>query len=110
MSFRGNFETLILASLSDGPLHGYGIVMRIRDKAGSVFKTGESQLYPVLRRLEAAGFVCSSWEVVTGARERRLYELTPSGVGRLEKGRREWLAFRTAIDGLVVGPMEARCV
>lgn len=65
----------VLGALLDGaePVWGLLVVKQTGRPAGSV--------YPILERLEAAGWVTSEWEDATaraGAR-RRLYELTSSG-------------------------------
>ena len=101
MSFRIDFESVVLAAMENGPIHGYGIVQAIREHAADVFKTGESQLYPILKRLESRGLVSGTWSGETGSRQRRLYCLTDAGLARLGQSRNEWAKFRKAGDRLL---------
>ncbi|HTA13050.1 MAG TPA: PadR family transcriptional regulator, partial [Solirubrobacteraceae bacterium] len=76
---QGHVEGMLLAVLSDGPLHGYGVADELRRRSGGEFDLAEGTIYPALHRLEAAGLLSSSWEVVSG-RRRRVYALSHSGI------------------------------
>lgn len=98
MAFRGDIETLVLAALADGPKHGYDITKALHARSSSVLKFGEGQLYPVLHRLEEAGLVVADWEVQEGRPNRKTYQLTPAGFGRLDEARQEWERFSAGIS------------
>ena len=74
---RGHVDSMILAALAEGPTHGYGLVLRLRELSGGAFDLKEGTLYPALHRLERAGKLESTRSRDTG-RERRVYALTPS--------------------------------
>src|SRR4051794_41808146 len=74
----GQLDMLLLAALARGPVHGYGVIARLRDDSGGIFAMPEGTIYPALHRLEAAGVVTSSDEFVAGKR-RRAYALTGAG-------------------------------
>lgn len=103
MSFRGDFEALILASLGDGPKHGYAIVKWIRNGAKDAFKTGEAQLYPVLHRMEESGLLVAEWVPQEGKPARKVYSLTDKGSAELTERAQKWQRFRGAMDRLMLG-------
>ena len=76
---KGSAETLILALLSEGALHGYGIAKRIEEKSDGVLQFHVTSLYPILYRLEKEGLLKSDWQQPEGGRRRRYYELTSDG-------------------------------
>ena len=73
----------MLAALAHGPVHGYGVITRMRQDSGGVFAMPEGTIYPALHRLEAAGLVSSIDEFARGKR-RRVYAL--DGRGRRTAG------------------------
>ena len=96
----GQLDMLLLAALARGPVHGYGVIARLRDDSDGVFAMPEGTIYPALHRLEDAGFVSSTDEFVGGKR-RRTYALTDAGVARLEARRAEWTAFSTVVSRMI---------
>jgi DNA-binding PadR family transcriptional regulator len=97
---RGHVDFLLLATLREGPLHGYGIVEKLRGSSGGAFELAEGTVYPALYRLEAAGLLASKWTTAAG-RRRRVYQLTKRGSTELERERREWKAFSLAVEAVV---------
>ncbi len=104
MSFRGDLEALVLATLSSEPLHGYEITRRVNGLEG--VKMLDGQLYPLLHRLEADGFIEAEWVPQEGKPARKVYRLTESGQGKLEKKREDWEAFAAGISQLLTPPRE----
>ena len=96
----GQLDMLLLAALAHGPVHGYGVITRLREDSGGIFAMPEGTIYPALHRLEAAGFVASTDEFVGGKR-RRTYALTEAGVARLDARRAEWTAFSTVVSRMI---------
>jgi PadR family transcriptional regulator PadR len=96
-ALKGHLDALLLAVVGEGPVHGYAVVERLRDRSGGHFDLPEGTVYPALHRLEADGLLQSRWTVVAG-RKRRLYEL--SDRGRLALGDRsaEWRRFAAAVE------------
>lgn len=85
-----------MAILETGPAHGYAIIEALRQRSGGVFDLPEGTIYPALHRLEDAGWVSSSRDVVEG-RERRVYRLSPAGRRSLSASRRTWHEFSFAV-------------
>src|ERR1700754_5139043 len=96
----GQLDMLLLAAVAQGPVHGYGIIARLRDDSGGIFTMPEGTIYPALHRMEAAGFITSSDDFVAGKR-RRTYALTDAGVARLDARRAEWTAFSAVVSRMI---------
>ncbi len=93
---------MLLAVLSGGPLHGYGVTEELRRRSGGEFDLAEGTIYPALHRLESSGLLVSRWEVV-GGRRRRVYALSSSGRSAVVDRRASWQAFRSAVDAVFGG-------
>jgi PadR family transcriptional regulator, regulatory protein PadR len=74
----------VLASLLDGPLHGYAIIQRAEHLSGGRVTLATGTLYTALDRLTAEGLVELVKEEIVHGRARRSYGLTPSGSGALQ--------------------------
>jgi PadR family transcriptional regulator PadR len=72
-------EPWLLLLLARKPSHGYELMERL-SREDEMPDADPGLIYPLLRRLEAQGFLRSSWEVQEGGPARRLYEITPEGV------------------------------
>jgi DNA-binding PadR family transcriptional regulator len=96
---QGHLDGMLLAILEAGPLHGYAIVEEMCRRSDGEFDLAEGTIYPALHRLEAAGLLSSSWEVVSG-RRRRVYALSHSGAAAVSERVASWQAFRGAVDAV----------
>jgi DNA-binding PadR family transcriptional regulator len=99
-ALKGHVELLVLGALTQGPTHGYGLIVRLRETSGGAFDLPEGTVYPALHRLEEAGQLASAWQEA-GARRRRVYSLTPAGEQALERGREDWRAFVRSVGAIV---------
>ena len=97
---KGHLDALLLATLQDGPRHGYAVKEALRAGSGGRFDLPTGTVYPALHRLERAGLIRGSWSVVNG-RRRRSYQLTPSGRRALSDERSSWQEFSTAVTALL---------
>ena len=77
--------------------YGYKITQDVR----SVIEVSESSLYPVLRRLQAAGML-ETYDKEFSGRNRRYYKITPQGGLALEGYRRDWQEYRSKMDGILL--------
>ncbi len=100
---KGHLDAIVLAALADGPAHGYAIIEQIRRLTDGAFDLPEGTIYPALHRLEEAGLLESDWQVVSGARRRRVYALTKVGTASLSERKQSWRRFATAVDSLLEG-------
>jgi PadR family transcriptional regulator PadR len=99
-ALKGHVDLLLLSVLEDEPVHGYGLVERLRERSEGAFDLAEGTVYPSLYRLERRRLVTSRWEAV-GGRRRRVYQLTGDGRRALERQRSEWRAFAQAMEAVV---------
>jgi PadR family transcriptional regulator PadR len=97
---KGHLDVLLLATLTDGPLHGYAIKEALRNGSGGRFDLPTGTVYPALHRLERAGLITGSWSVVDG-RRRRTYRLTAAGQRKLTGERANWHEFARAVTTLL---------
>lgn len=87
---QGTLDMLILKAVSLGPLHGYGIIQRIRQISGEMLDVEQGSLYPALYRIEQRGWVSSKWEVNETNRRAKFYALTRAGRRQLEVEEASW--------------------
>jgi PadR family transcriptional regulator PadR len=86
----GTLELLILKAVSLGPLHGYGVLLRIQQIARDRLKIEQGSLYPALYRLEAQGLIASEWGASDNNRKAKYYRLTAAGRRRLGAEAAKW--------------------
>ena len=94
---QGTLDLLILASLSLGPLHGYGIIRRIGQLSDDLLRVEQGSLYPALYRIEQRGWVTSRWEVNETGRRAKFYSLSRAGKKRLTVEEQSWDRLALAI-------------
>ncbi len=100
---KGGLALLILATLRDGPAHGYGLARTIERRTENALQLREGTLYPALHALERDGLVVSAWETPAGGRERKVYRLTLAGEKKLDEWSQGWHQFVAAV-GRVLAP------
>ena len=86
----GTLDLLILKAVSLGPLHGYGVLLRIQQISGQSFTIEQGALYPALFRLERQGLLDTDWGTSDNNRKAKFYRLTRSGRARLREEARGW--------------------
>lgn len=97
---KGHLDLLLLGVLAAGPMHGYAVIVALRERSAGVFELTEGAVYPALHRLEEAGLLRSDWQVVAG-RRRRLYRLTDSGRRSLAAEQHEWQRLADAVRAVL---------
>jgi len=95
---QGTLDMLILKAVSLGPLHGYGIIQRIRQMSGEMLNVEQGSLYPALYRIEQKGWVTSKWEVNETGRKAKFYTLTRAGRRQLEAEEASWDRLALAVS------------
>lgn len=94
---QGTLDLLILKALSLGPLHGYGVIQRIRQMSGEMLFVEQGALYPALYRIEEKGWVSAKWGVNETGRRAKFYRLTPAGRKQLLVEEASWALLALAI-------------
>jgi len=104
----GTLDLLILKAVSLGPLHGYGVLLRIGQISRQALLVEQGALYPALFRLVRQGLLKASWGISDNNRRAKFYELTAAGRRRLKEETKEWDRLATAIAAaLAAGPEKA---
>ncbi|HZS48230.1 MAG TPA: PadR family transcriptional regulator [Blastocatellia bacterium] len=93
----GTLDMLILKAVSLGPLHGYGVLLRIKQISRDALDIPQGSLYPALYRLEHQGLISSEWGESENKRKAKFYKLTPSGRKRLREEAAGWNRLVSAI-------------
>ena len=93
----GTLDLLILRAVSLGPLHGYGILLRIEQISGGALLIEQGALYPGLFRLVRQGLLKAGWGVSENNRKAKFYELTAAGRKRLREETDSWNRLASAI-------------
>jgi transcriptional regulator len=86
----GTLDLLILKAVSLGPLHGYGVLLRIGQITSSALLIEQGALYPALFRLVRQGLLKASWGTSDNNRRAKFYELTAAGRKRFREETAGW--------------------
>ena len=86
----GTLDLLVLKAVSLGPLHGYGILLRIETISKGCFPLQQGTVYPALYRLEHRGLLKSEWGESESNRRAKFYSLTAAGRKELTDGKNRW--------------------
>ncbi|MFN2564675.1 MAG: PadR family transcriptional regulator [Gemmatimonadaceae bacterium] len=100
---QGTLDLLILKTLVLGPLHGWGISKRIRERSRDVLQVNQGSLYPALYRLEDRGWIESEWGISPEGRRAKFYRLTAAGRQQFAAERTQWRIFAAAVDKVLQG-------
>lgn len=87
---QGTLDVMILKAISLGPLHGYGILLRIQQISGDRLEIQQGSLYPALYRLEHQGLIGSEWGESENNRKAKFYKLTAAGRKKLQTETANW--------------------
>ena len=90
---QGTLDMLVLKAVSLGPLHGYGVLIRIQQISQNRLEIQQGSLYPALYRLEHEGWSAGEWGESENKRRARFYRLTAAGRRRLERETNKWNEF-----------------
>jgi PadR family transcriptional regulator PadR len=96
---RGVLDLCVLATLAERERHGYAIAARLQEADVADVKGGT--LYPLLARMQAAGYVTSRWEPGDGGPGRKYYALTRDGRALLREQGLAWQQFARTAQALI---------
>jgi PadR family transcriptional regulator, regulatory protein PadR len=100
----GTLDLLILKAVSLGPLHGYGVLLRIGQISEGALEIEQGALYPALYRLERQGLLDTEWGVSENNRRAKYYSLTAAGRKRLREETAGW----ERLAGAMAAALKAR--
>ena len=88
---QGTLDLLVLKTLdSMGPMHGFGIALRIQQVSKDLLQLNQGTLYPALLRLDQRGWIASKWGVSENNRKAKYYSLTRAGRKQLAEEAESW--------------------
>ena len=93
----GTLDVLILKAVSLGPLHGYGVLLRIEQITRGALLVEQGALYPALYRLEHQGLLDTEWGTSDNNRRAKFYTLTAAGKRRLREEMDSWNRLAAAM-------------
>lgn len=93
----GTLDMLILKAVSLKPLHGYGVLLRIRQISGNALEIPQGSLYPALYRLEHQGLIAAEWGQSENNRRAKYYSLTAAGRRHLREETAGWNRLVSAV-------------
>jgi PadR family transcriptional regulator, regulatory protein PadR len=98
---QGTLDMLVLKAVSLGPLHGYGVLLRIQQISQNRLEIQQGSLYPALYRLEHEGWIAGEWGQSENKRRARFYRLTAAGQKRLETEAKKWNQFADVVGSIL---------
>ena len=100
---QGTLVLLVLKTLQQGRMHGYGITVHIQRVSKDVLRVEEGSLYPALHRMEQEGLISAEWGASENNRRARYYRLTAKGRKQLAEERKSWERLTEAVGSLLEG-------
>jgi PadR family transcriptional regulator, regulatory protein PadR len=94
-------DMLILKIVALGPVHGYGISLRIRQISKEVLQVQQGSLYPALHRLEKRGWLTAEWGESDNGRQAKFYKLSPKGRKQLQEEESNWERLALAVKQIM---------
>ena len=98
---QGTLEILILKAVSLGPLHGYGILLRIQQISGERLEILQGSFYTAVYRLERRGWIKGAWGESENSRRARFYSLTAAGTRQLKSETARWTDVASVVAGIL---------
>jgi len=98
---QGTLDMLILKVVALGPIHGYGISLRIRQISKAVLQVQQGSLYPALHRLEKRGWLEAEWGQSENGREAKFYRLSSKGRKQLAAEESNWHRLSGAVTQIL---------
>ena len=100
---RGTVELAVLALIREQRRYGYDLLSTLARATGGFVGIKEGTLYPVLHRLEDAGYIKATWEAEGRGKPRKYYGITAAGRARLDLLRTEWERLAAGMEQLLNG-------
>ena len=98
---QGALEVLVLKAVSLGPLHGYGILLRIQQISGERLEILQGSFYAAVYRLERQGWIEGEWGESENNRRARFYSLTAAGRRQLKAETAKWTDMAAVVAGIL---------
>ena len=100
---QGTLDLLILRILSREPMHGWGIMQRLRELTDEVFQVTPGSLFPALQRIEECGWASGKWAISENNRKAKYYAITRAGRRQLTVEQARWNTIAVAVARVLEG-------
>ena len=100
-TLQGTLALLVLKTLLQGPMHGWGVTLHIQEVSDQVLRVEEGSLYPALHRMEQNGWVRARWAVTDYGRKAKWYALTRAGREQLASREKNWAQVVKGVDAVL---------
>ena len=97
-TLQGTLALLVLKTLLQGPMHGWGITLHIQQVSDQALRVEEGSLYPALHRMEQAGWIAAAWGISENNRRARYYKVTTAGRKQLAAEEKSWKQLTEAVE------------
>jgi len=98
---QGTLDLLILKTVGNEPIHGYGIAQRILSTSKEILQVQQGSLYPALHRLQRKGLLTSEWKESGSGPMAKYYSLTGSGRKALQDEQEQWQRYAGAVSAVL---------
>src|SRR5262245_9268879 len=99
---QGTLDLMVLKTLDAlGPLHGYGIALRIEQVSGDVLRLNQGTVYASLVRLRQRGWISSAWGTSDNNRKAKYYAITKRGQKQLAAETEDWAQIASVIGRIL---------
>jgi PadR family transcriptional regulator, regulatory protein PadR len=100
---QGTLDLLVLRIIAVQPMHGWGVMQRLRHLTDDVFQATPGSLFPSLRRIEENGWASGEWGLSENNRKVRFYTITKAGQKQLAREKQNWKSITTAVEKVLDG-------
>jgi transcriptional regulator len=100
---QGTLDLLILRIIAREPMHGWGIMQRLRHLTDDVFQVTPGSLFPALQRLEDNGWAAGTWDTSENNRRAKYYAITRAGRRQLAREEQHWKTITVAVSRVLEG-------
>jgi len=100
---QGTLDLLVLRIIAAQPMHGWGVMQRLRHLTDDVFQVTPGSLFPSLSRLEENGWAKGEWGLSENNRKVRYYTITKAGQKQLAREKQHWKSITMAVDKVLEG-------
>ena len=98
---QGTLALLVLKTLAQRDMHGYGITLHIQRVSSDALRVEEGSLYPALHRMEQDGWISAEWGMSENNRRARYYQLTAKGRKQLAEEEKNWVRLTQAVASVL---------
>ena len=99
---QGTLDLMVLKTLDAlGPLHGYGLALRIEQVSGDVLRLNQGTVYASLVRLRQRGWISSAWGTSENNRKAKFYDITRKGRKQLAAETEDWAKISSVIGRIL---------